>query len=270
MDTMFRAADNLESESVGIQALNNNAFLIRDENHGLNMDLMTYSMYSLVDKDPRALLNYTTLVEKAGQTFSTFFQHFVQHELSLKQGGLTYQNMDDHSLDGIGAPLDINGTELPQAQYASPKSSQKVEALVSNRIQVLHMNTIATYLTVAILIWLIGTTAVVTCLQRKYTALLVRDVQLIADVLVLVAGSDNFLRLIEQQGIALKKNRDVKTMLGWFRDSDGQVRWGVEVVGGRNAVEWVDPPKISTPTSTKPTAKSRFRVWPTWLTWKKN
>jgi hypothetical protein len=63
-----------------------------------------------------------------------------------------------------------------------------------------------------------------------------RDVQLIADVLVPVAGSDNLLGLIHARGVALKKADDVKTMLGWFKDRDGEV-------GGRDPVEWVDAPK---------------------------
>ena len=43
------------------------------------------------------------------------------------------------------------------------------------------MNQIATYLSIAILIWLIGTAAIVTCLQRKYIGSMIRDIELIAD-----------------------------------------------------------------------------------------
>jgi len=32
-------------------------------------------------------------------------------------------------------------------------------------------------------------------------------------------------------------------MLGWFKGIDGQVRWGVEVVGNGGTVQWVDAPK---------------------------
>jgi hypothetical protein len=72
---------------------------------------------------------------------------------------------------------------------------------------------------------------------------MMRDVHLIADVLVLVAGSNNLLELVHERGVELKKADDVKTMLGWFKDKHGDVRWGVEVVGGRDAVEWVDASK---------------------------
>ena len=219
------------------------AFVIRDEEHGLNMDLMTYSMYTLANKDPEALLNYTTLVEHADRTFQTFFQHFVINGLSLTEGGLAYQQINDKSLEALGSPVAANGSGIPQATYAKLNTNRTVEATISNRIQVLHMNAVATYLSVAILLWLVGTTAVVTCLQRKYTRSMICDVQLIADVLVLIAASDNFLRLVHERGVDLKKDTEVKTMLGWFKDRDGVVRWGVEVVGGRDAVEWVDAPK---------------------------
>jgi hypothetical protein len=106
------------------------------------------------------------------------------------------------------------------------------------------MNTTATYLSTAILIWLIFTTLLVTGLQRRYTRFMNRDVQLIADMLVLIAGSDNLLELMENEGVESKKSDNVRTMLGWFRDRSGEVRWGIEVVGGENAVEWVDAPKV--------------------------
>jgi hypothetical protein len=245
MGSMFKAADpNLDSPILTEwESLRDNAFVMRDKEHGLNMDLMTYSMYSLANKDPRALLNYETLVKHADHTFETFFQHFVSNGLSLKEGGLAYQKIGDNSTDALGMPVSWNGTALPQRIYPKANANRTVEASVSNRIRILHMNSVATYLSVAILIWLIGTAAIITILQRKYTSGIIRDVQLIADVLVLVAGSDNLLELIHEQGVELKKDDEVKTMLGWFKDRDGEIRWGVEVVGGRDAVEWVDAPK---------------------------
>ncbi|CAN9349166.1 unnamed protein product [Alternaria alternata] len=247
MGSMFRAAD----PTLGLrrfagdvmEPLYDNSFVMRDREIGMNMDLMTYSMYSLAKKDPQALLDYATLVAHADQTFQTFFQHFISHSLSLDQGGLGYQRIGDNSTDMLGAPVTRDGRALPQREYVERNTKRTVEVLVSRRIQVLHLNSIATYLSVAIIIWLVGTTAVVSCLQRKYTNPMIRDVQLIADVLVLVAGSDQLMRLVEERGVGLKKANDVKAMLGWFKGRDGEGRWGIEVVGGSEAVEWVDAPK---------------------------
>jgi len=245
MGSMFKAADpNLGPEgTLFMESLRDNAFIMRDAETGMNMDLMTYSMYSLANKDPQALLDYATLVTHANHTFQTFFQHFISNGLSLEQGGWGYQKIGDNSTHALGEPVTLDGRVLPRRKYASLHTNRTVEALVSHRTQVLHMNAIATYLSVAIIIWLIGTTAVVSSLQRRCTSPLLRDVQLIADVLVLVAGSDHLSRLVEERGVALKNANDVKTMLGWFKDRNGEVRWGIEVVGGRDAAEWVDAPK---------------------------
>jgi hypothetical protein len=224
-------------------AAEDNAFSFRDRDNGMAMDLMTYSMFTLADKKPESLLNYTTLAEHADQTFQAFFQHFVNSGLSLDKGGYAYQPINDNSMEAIGKPMGDNNTAMPQKKFPVLNTSPTVTASISHRIRVLHMNTIATYLSTAILTWLILTTLIVTCLQRKYTSFMNRDVQLIADMLILVAGSDNFLELVAEKGVELKKNKDIKTMLGWFRDRDGQVRWGIEVVGGRDAVVWEDAPK---------------------------
>jgi hypothetical protein len=54
-----------------------NTFKIRNTAKGLNVDLMTYSMYTLAGNDPDALLNATTMLRLAQKTFQTYFQHFV-------------------------------------------------------------------------------------------------------------------------------------------------------------------------------------------------
>jgi hypothetical protein len=240
LNSLLGTADRIGG--IGDERIDQNAFAFRDQNNGISMDLMTYSMYLLAEKNPEALLNYTILATYADRTFQTFFQHFVNSKLSLDKGGPVYQPIGDNSMESIGPPLE-NGTVVAAPKYPVLNTSRTITASMSHRIRVLHMNVIATYLSTAILIWLIFTTLVVLCLQRKYTRFMNRDVQLIADMLVLVAGSDNLLELVAQKGVELKKSKDIQTMLGWFQGRDGQVRWGVEVVGGRNAVTWVDAPK---------------------------
>jgi hypothetical protein len=227
MDAMFRASDP-STDTVYATAFEDpedNAFVMRDQDHSLNMNFMTYSMYALANKDAEALLDYDTLVTHANRPFQAFLQYFVRNVMSLTEGGLVYQKInDEESYKGLGQPVDVNGTALPSEQYSVPTANHTIDAWVSNRIQVLHLNSVATYLTVVILIWLIGTTTVIACLQRKYTGSMIRDVYLIADVLVLVVGSNKLLELINERGIELKKADDVKTMLGWFKDKDGEIR----------------------------------------------
>jgi hypothetical protein len=265
LDALLGSADR--SHGVGVsyyEDLDQNAFVFRDPNKGVNVDLMTYSMYTLANNDPEALLNYTTLASHADRTFQTFFQQFVSSGLSLKTGGYTYQPINDNSMKDLGRPIDDNGTLIAENIHPNLNTTRTVEGSMTQRIRVLHMNTTATYLSTAILIWLIFTTLIVVSLQRQCTRFMNRDVQLIADMLVLVAGSDNLLDLVQEKGVDLKKNKDIQTMLGWFRDRNGEVRWGVEVVGGRNAVEWVDAPKQGFHV---PIKASRSKVW-AWKPWR--
>tara|TARA_R110002003_G_scaffold68_14_gene6178 strand:+ start:13859 stop:14128 length:270 start_codon:yes stop_codon:yes gene_type:complete len=66
-------------------------------------------------------------------------------------------------------------------------------------------------------------------------------VECLADVLLMVAGSDEVVTLVHERGVEGMKKSGVMTKSGWFRDSGGVVRWGIEVVGGD--VEWVDGPE---------------------------
>ncbi|KAF1913324.1 hypothetical protein BDU57DRAFT_504408 [Ampelomyces quisqualis] len=260
LDSLLGTADKQESLSV-YERTDFNAFAFRDQNHGISMDLMTYSMYLLARKDPEALLNYTTLATYANRTFQTFFQHFVNSELSLDKGGFAYQPIGDNTMETIGRSTN-NGTFLARDSISVPRTNRNITASVSHRIRVLHMNVTATYLSAAILTWLIFTTVVILCLQRRYTRFMNRDVQLIADMLLLISGSDNLLELVAEKGTEFKKNKDIKTMLGWFKDRDGQVRWGVEVVGGSNAVDWVDAPKQGFHIPVKNNGSSfRWKFW---------
>jgi hypothetical protein len=246
-DALFLSADRRNIDSLGYdnaeELLEDSTFNFRDTDNGLNMDLMTYSMYTMVGKDPKALLNYTTLTTNANRTLQTFFQHFVQNGLSMSTGGYVFQPIDDQTMRDIGRAIDANNASISQPVYPAFQEGRIAMATVTNRIQILYLNQVATFLSVGILIWLIGTAVVILCLQRRYTRSMMRNVELIADVLVLVAGSDNFLTLVQERGMALKRDKKICTKLGWFKGRDGEVRWGVEVVGGRNAVEWVDAPK---------------------------
>lgn len=269
VDALLGLADRRHTVGVSYtESVKENAFVFRDVDKGINMDLMTYSMYMLARKDPEALLDYATLAQHADRTFQTFFQHFVNSGLSLTKGGYAYQPIDDNSMEALGSSIDEDGNSIPEKNFTRLNTKRTIDASMTQHIRVLHMNTVATYLSTALLIWLIFTTVIVLCVQHRYTRFMHRDVQLIADMLVLVAGSDNLLDLIEEKGVELKRNRDIKTMLGWFKDREGHVRWGVEVVGGRHAVDWVDAPKqgFHVPCKTVSSKRSKLLAWRPWRT----
>jgi hypothetical protein len=231
---------------------NETSFKIYDEERGLNMDLMSYAMYKRVKKDPKALLHHTQT------TFSTFFQHFASINARPNTFLSVYQNIDDDSLDetlafnmskiynsSIKFPWEDH-PYIPKNVYRKLNTSRTVNATVSTRIEFLRMNDVAIYLSLACLGWLLCTTVVVITLQRSYLSPLLRDVESLADVLVLVAGSDSLLKLVrERDPKQLVNDKEIMTRLGWFRGRDGRVRWGVEVVDdvGLGEVEWVDAPE---------------------------
>ncbi|KAJ4360477.1 uncharacterized protein N0V89_001041 [Didymosphaeria variabile] len=200
LDAIVGAAGR--ATSTALEDLTADAFHVREAGIGENMDLMTYSMYHLVQRDSGALLNYTTPVTHANHTLQTFFQHFVNNSLSMMESNWGYEKIGDGGHYDLGRALSVG-----------------------------------------IVAWLIATAAVVACVQRRYTSSMLRNVELLADVLVLIAGSENLLSLVQKRGLDLKRDTEVKTMLGWFKGRDGVVRRGMEVVGGRDAVEWVSAPQ---------------------------
>ncbi|KAF1980047.1 hypothetical protein BU23DRAFT_624942 [Bimuria novae-zelandiae CBS 107.79] len=111
-----------QDTGAGIEDVTNNIYNFRDKENGLNLDLMTYSMYVMAGKNPEALLNYTTLVTYANRTLQTFFQHFVQNRLNLTKGGNVYQSIDDESISKIGLAINENGTVINQPVYPAMNS----------------------------------------------------------------------------------------------------------------------------------------------------
>jgi hypothetical protein len=105
------------------------------------------------------------------------------------------------------------------------------------------MNETATWLSLAIIFALIVILVVViVALQTVYPSDSMQfRVECLADVLLMVAGSDEVVSMVHERGVEGMKQSGFMTRLGWFRDKSGVVRWGIEVVGGD--VEWVDGPE---------------------------
>lgn len=220
------------------------------------MDFMTYAMYSMAHKDPKALLNPDTFVKLAQKTFTTFFQHFVGSNISMYTGGWAYQTINA-SLPADLAPAveSINGYMTGTKATAYQDTIQPIShtnrtatAQVTQGVELLRMNAVAVWLSVGIMAWLILTTIVVATLQKRYFGQLLRNVECLGDVLALIAGSANVLQVVReiQAGqLAPEEYEHLQTRLGWFVDEDGALRWGVEMEEAFRdgpGVQWVAAP----------------------------
>ncbi|KAJ5386228.1 hypothetical protein N7509_008769 [Penicillium cosmopolitanum] len=265
MASMLTAADtiNLRGAPHGtgytLEDLNDNTYNIRDTINGLNMDFMTYAMYSMAGKDPTKLLDPDTFHDLAHKTFSTFFQHFVSNGISTETGSWGYQKINASLPHELGPALELVDGYLPGTKATKYQdvmqpishTNRTVEALLARRVELLQMNGVAVWLSISIMAWLIMTTVVVAVLQRRYFGSLVRNVESLGDVLVLIAGSTNLIQVVReiQAGILLPENyENLRTKLGWFVDEDGRLRWGVEMeesYAGEQGIQWVAAPHFS-------------------------
>jgi hypothetical protein len=204
-----------------IEDLTSERFAIRDLDKGLNMDFMSYANYYLANKDPTLLLDPEKLLQHSEKTFQTFFKHFAATGTTTLGTGQTRSAVYDDSRRFLSEEDRINWT-------------------LSERIDILTMNETATWLSLAIIFALIVILVVViVALQTVYSSDSMQfRVECLADVLLMVAGSDEVIRMVHERGVEGMKKSGVMTRLGWFRDKRGVVRWGIEVVGGN--VEWVD------------------------------
>jgi hypothetical protein len=229
-------------------------------------------MYNLANKDLDALLNATTMLELAQKVFQTYFQHFVSTNTEPNATFGAYQ-----PLDAKINPVLLNMSQMYQKQEWQPSTSYRrlntnrtINGTVTTRIELLHMNPVATWITVASLAWLLCTIVALLALQKRYLGPSIRDIESIADVLVLIVGSDSLKKLVEENDTrSLVKNKDICTKLGWFTGRDGQVRWGIEVVGdvGLGAVEWLDGPAGVVWDGGEKQRKASGKSWTNMLRW---
>ncbi|KAI3391804.1 hypothetical protein diail_6794 [Diaporthe ilicicola] len=93
------------------------------------------------------------------------------------------------------------------------------------------MSTTATIVCMSILAHLIATSVILVIAAQRYNKLLPAEINSVADVAALVAGSDRLLGLARQMGLRHDKQLGSgPESLGWFNGADGEIRWGVELV----------------------------------------
>ncbi|KAF7595836.1 hypothetical protein BBP40_004648 [Aspergillus hancockii] len=210
-------------------------FNIRDEVNGLNLDFMSYSMYSMVGEDPTALRDLTVFACLASKAFTTFFQHLASNNTSMETGSWAYQPINaslpwDLTPAVTDARLVEDAPLADQQDVIHPISHTNRTGIVqvAKRIELLRMNAVAVWLSVAILAWLIIAMVIVTVFHRQYLRRLIRDVECLGDVLVLTAGSENLVHVIQESEagrVAESEKAHLSARLGWFQDDDGKLKW---------------------------------------------
>lgn len=209
------------------ESLDDQTFNIRKP--GLNLDYMSYSMLSLVEFDPTALLNPTTMERTAQQVFSTFFQHFASSSVTTTQGGWAFQKLDERLPADLTDVAD-NSTVNPPA---NPRAGEMVSVEVVQPVEVLKMSRVAAAIALAVLLWLLVSSLALAWRSRTYKARLRWRVETIADVLLMVAGSERLLAMLKEKGLErMKVEPDATAMLADFTMKDGSVRWGIELANG--------------------------------------
>ena len=203
---------------LGFENVEDESFNIRDTSLGINMDFMSYSTWFLAQKDSMALLDTATLFEHSQKVFQTFFQHYA------------------------GKTGWIDGERVAYVK-ADKDNGKRVDATTTVRIEVLAMVDSATWLCIAIIfaLMVILITLIVTLRVAYPPSLMSQKVECLADMLSLIAGSDELLAHVEGKSDNELSQSGIRTRLGWFKDRLGVVRWGIEV----ESAEWVERPRHS-------------------------
>jgi hypothetical protein len=182
------------------------------------MDFMSYANLFQANMDPLVLLDPATLEKYSQRTFQTFFQHFASKTKWIDGQSMVYKN----------APDDRAG---------------KVEVATTQRIETLNMVASATWLSLAIIFILVVILSIcIVTLKIVYPDNIMRNnIECIADVLVLIEGSEALLQCAERHDTNMLTDNGLRTRLGWFKDREGVVRYGVEIADAPG-VEWIEKP----------------------------
>jgi hypothetical protein len=216
--------------------LDDGVFNMLDNTTGLNVDFMSYAVYAEAGFNPEALLDPEIMTKASQIVFSTFFQHFVNANISREHGGWVYQP--------IGEDLQVNppmvnmpdqkapdGSAAPRFEDVVRNTTRTTTATTTTRVEVLRINPVAFWISTSILVWIVIVIIILASVQRKYYGGMMRNVECIADTVVLIAGSERLLTVINEKGIdTIMEEDNILSRLGWFRDPDGTMRWRIELV----------------------------------------
>jgi len=236
---------------------------------GLNVDFMTYSMLALVNNSKADLLDTDTFVKIANQTFGIFFKHFVSDHVTSDSGGGAYQPLGEKLPWSLGPMVVYNDTTdeylitgdqgFLGIENRTVSSSSSVNVTIHIPVEQLVMSSVAVYLCLSLLGFLLVVTAVMYIVNHGRMKELPRNVNTLASTLAFVHGSEKLLAWTATAPKtrpwykALFSNnlgtRQPKARIGFFKNSDGVERWGVELVDatdydqtteGESAVELIE------------------------------
>ncbi|KAI1126904.1 hypothetical protein F5Y10DRAFT_202426 [Nemania abortiva] len=206
------------------ESIDDQTFNIRQP--GMNVDLITYSMLSLVNYDHEALLDTDTLKRTAQKTFTSLFQNFVSNNVSFSTGGYAFQPLGEKLPDDLDGPVN----KRSEADVAPVNGTATMH--ISRPVELLKISKPAAWICLSILAYLVLVGMALTIASRRYPAVLLRRINSIADVAVLMAGSHRLLQLArEKVAKNFRLDPNTRVRLGWFNDRNGTTRWGIEVVG---------------------------------------
>lgn len=199
--------------------LDDDRFNIRDAEKGYNMDFMSYANLYQANMDPNVLSNTDVLMNYTQRTFQTFFQHFASQTKWFDGQMMAYES----------TPAD---------------ASEQIEVTLTQRIETLNMVPSATWLSLAIILILVIILAIlIVALKVVYPHDTLRNnIACLADMLALIQGSDGLLWFAERHDIKTLRESGMSTRLGWFKDRNGTVRWGIELVDAPG-IEWIEEPR---------------------------
>ncbi|TID13390.1 hypothetical protein E6O75_ATG11306 [Venturia nashicola] len=219
--------------SIEIQNEEDHAFNFRIR--GLNADFMSYSMLSLVNNDKYALLNATTLMEKANIAFGVFFKHYASGNVTKTGGSFAFQPIGAALPSTLGAPSSFNTGGRYYNNSQTVDLDRTVPIFVHVPIDTLVMSPIAVFICLAVLAFLAVTTVVIFAFYSNRFKQLPRDVDTLASVLGFVHGSERLLEWAREKKESGNWNDNgiggqLMARLGHFENADGVKRWGVEIV----------------------------------------
>ena len=162
---------------------------------GLNLDYMSYAMFSLVQKNPQALLDLTTLHRVANEVFSTFFQHYASNNVSLTDGGRVFQPIGASLPFGLPPIVNFSTNQASSYQDSNIRPptnlNNTIEATIHYPVNELIMSPTAVYLCLAILTLLTGIASLVYFFPHNAAQFknLPRDMETLASIIALVYDS---------------------------------------------------------------------------------
>lgn len=192
-------------------------------------------MLALVNNDKSALLDATTLMQKANTAFGIFFKHYASENVTTASGGFAFQPIGAVLPSTLGAPsgLNMEGKGYNNSQAVNPDRTAQV--LVHVPVDTLVMSSIAVFICLAVLAVLAVTTIIIFTFYSNRFKVLPRDVDTLASVLGLVYGSERLLEWSREKKESgnWKDNGiggQLMARLGPFESAGGVKRWGIEIV----------------------------------------